>query len=102
MQKFLHQGSNPHHSSDNARSLTTRPPGNSKCYTFIPTSQLRNGRLEQLRIQSAKAVELGAELGKNPYPLTFRQGLFTHQWRGFWGEDRVAQLGEVECRRKGM
>ena len=29
LQKFPGQGSNPHHSSDNARSLTTRPPGNS-------------------------------------------------------------------------
>ena len=29
MQKFLGQGLNPCHSSDNTKSLTTRPPGNS-------------------------------------------------------------------------
>ena len=29
MQKFLGQGMNPHHSSDNTMSLTARPPGNS-------------------------------------------------------------------------
>ena len=34
MQKFLAQGSNPSHSSDNARSLTTRPPGNSSLLSF--------------------------------------------------------------------
>ena len=33
-QKFPGQGSNPHHSSDNARSSTARPPGNSKCNNF--------------------------------------------------------------------
>ena len=31
MQMFLGQGSNPNHSRDNSRSLTTRPPGN--CYS---------------------------------------------------------------------
>ena len=30
MPKFLGQGLNPSHSSDNAKSLTTRLPGNSK------------------------------------------------------------------------
>ena len=35
MQKFLGQGSNPGHSSDNARSLTAQPPGNSlSCLKF--------------------------------------------------------------------
>jgi len=34
MQKFPGQGSNPYHSSDNALSLTTRPPENSSLYVF--------------------------------------------------------------------
>jgi len=35
-QNFPGQGLNLHHSSDNARSLTARPPGNStKCLSFI-------------------------------------------------------------------
>ena len=41
MQKFPGQGSNthhssdPNHSSDNTRSLTLRPPGNSQMYYFV-------------------------------------------------------------------
>ena len=34
MQKFPDQGSNPCHSSNNARSLTVKPPRNSKMYLF--------------------------------------------------------------------
>ena len=33
--QFLGQGANPHHSSGNTRSLTTRPPGNSDIVSFI-------------------------------------------------------------------
>jgi len=40
MLKFPDQGSNPQHSSDNARSLTTRPPGNSRYKIFFMFSTL--------------------------------------------------------------
>ena len=35
MQKFLGQGSNLYHSSDNTESLTTKPPGNSNFSLYI-------------------------------------------------------------------
>ena len=35
MQEFLGQGSNLHHSSDNAESLITKPPGNSSATFFF-------------------------------------------------------------------
>ena len=38
MQKFPGQGTNPSHSSDNAKSLTTRPPGNSQTYATFSSS----------------------------------------------------------------
>lgn len=61
---------------------------------------MRNSLLEMLRIQDPMAGELGAELGKKPGHLTSSQGLFTHKWRGCWGEGSVAQSGEAECGRK--
>ena len=45
MWKFLGQGLNLSHGSDNAESLTARPPGNSLnlllCFTWIPQKNLR-------------------------------------------------------------
>lgn len=49
MWKFLDQGSNPHHDSDNARSLIlieARPLGNSPLLFFIVIVKWPNGRLE--------------------------------------------------------
>lgn len=40
MQKFLHQGSNMHHSCDSTKSLTTRPPRNSGFASFLKNKMI--------------------------------------------------------------
>ena len=106
MQKFLGQGFNPHHSSDNARSLICWAIRDllASCFKSITLATKWRGNYSRARVESGRQKATAVVLGKDDAGLhsSIQEGqvrssrellkswcdLLTDVWRGMWEKEK--------------